>query len=400
MHQSKGNMVTVTVTGRRSRVGKRTVCEPQQFNDVWALILLQMRASQVPTTEETKSSACVCTWVVHSFHCIGSACPWRRGHEMFGRTWSTMVGACGSGAEDALPGHKRRRKTSLPTRQPAKLLGFMICWMDHEPIVRSLETAAIRTLRPVREQEKRKRADIERHRPPPGLCEKLPARAPRSILVTYNKIKTREKRVRPEDNPGSWIRYSDYESLYTFELKRLRPYQGPLSLMEDESLPLLVLWVCQRSFKVDWQTLFFKAQSQRPLLKCAETLLLVVSPSRRSVGIAQGFKGVEENKVCRESDRSLWRSISLRLWLLQESYDEKACVTAASPSSGLRRNRSLTGQCSKDRQKFFFPRGGSTTPDGPGKSNRRSRDEAGGQAMGRPDPPAHDKKISRNSESH
>ena len=30
-----------------------------------------------------------------------------------------------------------------------------------------------------------------------------------------------------------------------------------------------------------------------------------------------------------------------------------------------------------------------------GKSNPRSRDEAGGQAVGRPDPPAHERKISR-----
>ena len=34
-----------------------------------------------------------------------------------------MVGACGTGAEDALPGQKRRRKTSLPTRQTGKFMG-------------------------------------------------------------------------------------------------------------------------------------------------------------------------------------------------------------------------------------------------------------------------------------
>ena len=38
-------------------------------------------------------------------------------------TTQTMVGARGTGADDALPRRKRRRKTSLPTRQKGKLLG-------------------------------------------------------------------------------------------------------------------------------------------------------------------------------------------------------------------------------------------------------------------------------------
>ena len=129
------------------------------------------------------------------------------------------------------------------------------------------------------------------------------ARTPQSIPVTYNKTKTRGKHVRPKDNPGSWVWYSDFKSLYTFEQKRLRPYQGPLSLMEDESLPLLVLWVCQRSSKVDWPTLYFKARSRRPLLKCAEMLPLVVSPSRRAVGNAKVSKelkrqGLPGGRLC------------------------------------------------------------------------------------------------------
>ena len=33
-------------------------------------------------------------------------------------------------------------------------LRFMICWMDHEPVFRSLETAAIRTLRPCATNER------------------------------------------------------------------------------------------------------------------------------------------------------------------------------------------------------------------------------------------------------
>ena len=96
--------------------------------------------------------------------------------------------------------------------------------LQKKSIVRSLETAATRTMRPRANNElgkKRKRTDIERHRPPPGLPEKLPARTPQSILVTYNKTKTREKQVRPEDNPGSWVWYSNFKSLYTFEQKHL-----------------------------------------------------------------------------------------------------------------------------------------------------------------------------------
>ena len=41
---------------------------------------------------------------------------------------------------------------------------------------------------------------------------------------------------------------------------------------------------------VDWQTLYLKAQSRRPLLRCAEMLPLVMSPSRRSVGAAKVSK--------------------------------------------------------------------------------------------------------------
>ena len=78
-----------------------------------------------------------------------------------------MVGACGTGAEDALPGQKRRRKTSLPTRQTGKFMGAGVHDLldgSRDPLVRSLESAAIRTLRPCAHNEmekKRKRADIE-----------------------------------------------------------------------------------------------------------------------------------------------------------------------------------------------------------------------------------------------
>ena len=119
------------------------------------------------------------------------------------------------------------------------------------------------------------------------------ARTPQSIPVTYNKTKTRGKHVRPKDNPGSWVWYSDFKSLYTFEQKRLRPYQGPLSLMEHESLPLLVLWVCQRSSKVDWPTLYFKARSRRV-------------PVATGCGKCQGFKGVEKTRFARRQTLRLW----------------------------------------------------------------------------------------------
>ena len=60
-----------------------------------------------------------------------------------------MVGACGTGAEDALP----RLRYRLIRRENSWALGFMVCWMDREPIVRSLESAAIRTLRPCANNE-------------------------------------------------------------------------------------------------------------------------------------------------------------------------------------------------------------------------------------------------------
>ena len=88
------HQVIATATGGRSRVGEEK-CEPQQFNDNWALILLQMRAFLVPTTEGTKNTACVYMWECHSFHYIGSACSWRRGHEKLGgigQKWLEHVG--------------------------------------------------------------------------------------------------------------------------------------------------------------------------------------------------------------------------------------------------------------------------------------------------------------------
>ena len=197
------------------------------------------------------------TSVGHSFHYICSACSWRRGHEKLGgigQRWLEHMGLVRRmRCRDRNEGEKLRYR--LARRENSWAPGFMICWMDDEPIVRCLESAAIRTLRPCANNE----IDIERHRLPPGLCGKLPARAPQSILVTYNKTKTRGKHVRPEDNPGSWVWHSDFKSLYTFEQKRLRPYQGPLSLMEDE-------------LKVGWPTMYFKARSRRPLLKCRSRL--------------------------------------------------------------------------------------------------------------------------------
>ena len=142
-------------------------CEPEQFNDVWALILLQMRAFLLPTTEETKNSACVVyTRVGLSFHYIGSACSWRRGHEKLGgigQRWLEHVGLVRSmRCRDRSEGEKLRYR--LARWENSWALGFMICWMDHAPILRSLETAAIRTLRPCANNElvkkKRKRTDI------------------------------------------------------------------------------------------------------------------------------------------------------------------------------------------------------------------------------------------------
>ena len=73
--------------------------------------------------------------------------------------------------------------TDSPEEKNSWALGFMICWMDHETVVQSLETSAIPTLRPCANNEmrkKRKRVDVERHRPLLGLRGKLTARAPQS----------------------------------------------------------------------------------------------------------------------------------------------------------------------------------------------------------------------------
>ena len=102
-------------------------CEPQQFNDVWALFLLQMRAFLVPTTEETKNSPCVYTWVGHSFHYIGSACQWRRGHEKLGgigQRWLEHVGLVRRmRCRDRSEGEKFRYR--LARRENSWALGFM-----------------------------------------------------------------------------------------------------------------------------------------------------------------------------------------------------------------------------------------------------------------------------------
>ena len=175
-------------------------------------------------------------------------------------------------------------------------IGIMICWMDHEPVTRSLESAAIRTLRPCANNETGKKESILKLKeaaPPPSVRRKMPAKTPQRILVTYNKTKTRERRVHPEDNPRSWVWYSDFKSWCIFEQKRSRPYQGSFFFVGEESQPFLVLWVCLRNSKVDWPTLCFKARSRRPLLKCAELLPFVLSPSRRAQGSAKVSKELE-----------------------------------------------------------------------------------------------------------
>ena len=69
-----------------------------------------------------------------------------------------MVGASGTSAgklrcRDKSDGEELRYR--LARIENSWALGFMICWMDHEPVVRSLETAAIRTLRSCANNEKR-----------------------------------------------------------------------------------------------------------------------------------------------------------------------------------------------------------------------------------------------------
>ena len=81
--------------------------------------------------------------------------------------------------------------------------------------------------------------------------------------------------------------------------------------------------------------------------------------------------------------------------------DEKAWLRLEVRFRAAREQKFSQGsKCSKDRQEFFVPRGGKPSPDSSGKTNRRSRDEVGGQAMGRPNPPANEGNISRNGHGH
>ena len=103
---------------------------------------------------------------------------------------------------------------------------------------------------------------------------------------------------------------------------------------------------------VDWQTLYLKAQSRRPLLRCAEMLPLVMSPSRRSVGAAKVSKELKRQGL--PSIRPFTVEVKLRLWPSQEPPGEKGCkqpsVMTRRPGyddksvSGRRKNRSSTGQ--------------------------------------------------------
>ena len=82
--------------------------------------------------------------------------------------------------------------------------------------------------------------------------------------------------------------------------------------------------------------------------------------------------------------RAAWRERCRQLaWLRRQT----------SPFPGGERTKVRQGsKCSKDCQE--------PSSDSPGKTNRRSRDEAGGQAMGRPNTTAHEGKISRNGQDH
>ena len=80
---------------------------------------------------------------------------------------------------------------------------------------------------------------------------------------------------------------------------------------------------------MDWPTLYFKARSRRPLLKCAEMLPLVVSPSRRAVGSAKVSKELKKTRFGRSQTvhhggqylRAAWRR---RVQSTDVCNDEKA----------------------------------------------------------------------------
>ena len=145
------------------RFGKKTVIwnNPTMCG---ASVLLQIRAFLVPTAEGTTDSACV----------FGSPCSWRRGHEKLGgigQRWLEHVPVVrkmrcrDNGEEDKLLCRLARRENSWA-------LGFMICWMDREPVVQSLD----RSLRPCAKNERTAKNEgdsVERHRlQGMGKCEK------------------------------------------------------------------------------------------------------------------------------------------------------------------------------------------------------------------------------------
>ena len=82
---------------------------------------------------------------------------------------------------------------------------------------------------------------------------------------------------------------------------------------------------------MDWQTQYFKGQSRRPLLKCAEMLSLVVSPSRRSVGTAKVSKELKKQGLPVVRPFIVEVNISETVAFAGKECGELMCVTTRKP---------------------------------------------------------------------
>ena len=135
-------------------------------------------------------------------------------------------------------------------------IGFMICWFDRELAVRSLETAAIRSLRPeILTMSK----GIVRSKIWVAVGRSGPARP---WPLAYNQGRSRPHRGMLHSQPVNWVWLSDLQTLYAFEQQRVNTLIAHLSF-------------CLRSYVVDWQTQNDKFQSLRAQLRCAQLLSFV-----------------------------------------------------------------------------------------------------------------------------
>ena len=156
----------------------------EESNDVWALVLVHPRAFLLTTKEKhVIQPLCSGGWVDPFI----TLCLRARGDAGMRRREEVVTTIVVS--RQRLRNKLRHR---LARREKSRALAIMICWVDREPVVRSLETAATRSLRPSANDErtaKRKIYLVQRHRPLQGLgCRgKFRTSMPLSLFVTENQ---------------------------------------------------------------------------------------------------------------------------------------------------------------------------------------------------------------------